>query len=424
MKREVSTTSRWSASLGSRTAAIALGMLITCAALCLAFLPLALVRTTGTFRTQDLVVDNTETIGGSLFRTFAGNPNGSVTAAEGSLILDSSTPALWQNVDGATAWVKVGGFSTGSSVYYADGSDGTCNFDGVTSPVCGATLSGSTYTLQRDTAPMNAIVAAGVTVRTDNWRFMVFDTLMGGGAGATISNSGFPGVGRALGNCGGISTHYYQACHGSGGAGSFGTGPGGTGDGNATAIPQWPTVAATPPDTNGGGHGQGGGGGSTGAHLGGTGGSIANPSVNAGLFTAVGGWSGKADAYGITWGLYGTGGGGGGCDDGAGGPCTAGGAGGAGGILFVSANQCTGTIVLRSDGGAGAAGVLNAGNTGAGGGAGGGGGILTFLYSHREAGCTTSVAGGVGGAGVGTGGNGGNGSSGSAFIYNISGDGT
>lgn len=35
-----------------------------------------------------------------------GDPNGVVSANKGSLILDFTTPALWQNTDGATAWAN------------------------------------------------------------------------------------------------------------------------------------------------------------------------------------------------------------------------------------------------------------------------------------------------------------------------------
>jgi len=309
---------------------------------------------------------------------------------------------------------------TNSSVYYADGGDGTCNFDGVATPVCGATLSGSTYTLQRDIAPLNMTVAAGVIVREDNWRVMVYGTLTGGGAGATITNGGFPGSGALGGHCGGLNTHYYQACNGAGGAGAMSPGAGNGGSSNPGAIPQWPAQSASPAGSPGAGLGQGGGGGTTGAGTGGTGGSIANPSVNVGYFDAIGGWSGRYDSYGNQWDLYGTGGGGGGC---AGGACTGGGGGGGGGIAFVSANQCAGTLLIASGGGAGADGVL-AGGTGASGGGGGGGGVVIFIYSHRAAGCTTTVPGGAAGNSFGTGGAAGAGSSGTAQLYNLSGDGS
>lgn len=355
-----------------------------------------------------------------VIRSFATNPNGTVTGGAGSLVMDTSGPFLWQNTDGATAWQKIGGFTTGGSVYFGDGTDGTCTFDGVATPVCGATLSGSTYTLTRDTSPLNMAVSAGVTVRTDNWRLFVFNTLSGGGAGATVSNAGFDAVGRLPGNCGGINTRFYSGCSGTGGAGANGTGTGNAGSSNTTSIPQFPTQAASAAGVAGAGHGQGGGGGTAGANAGGTGGALAICGPNCGLFTAVSGFTGKPDGNGTGFGLYGSGGGGGGCTAGG---CTGGGGGGGGGILFVGANQCTGTIALISTGGAGGDGVL-AGGTNAGGGGGGGGGIVDFIYSHRSATCTTSIAAGAAGAGAGGGASGGAGSTGTSYNINLSGDGT
>lgn len=38
---------------------------------------------------------------------FAGDPNGNVTAEAGSLCLDTTTPAVWQNTDGADTWTQL-----------------------------------------------------------------------------------------------------------------------------------------------------------------------------------------------------------------------------------------------------------------------------------------------------------------------------
>lgn len=361
------------------------------------------------------------TTGTAMLRSFAGDPNGTVTGGEGSIVMDTTTPGIWINTNGATAWSRiVSGSTSVQSVYYGDGTDGTCAFDGVTTPVCGGTLSGSTYTLQRDIAANNMTVSSGVTVRVDNWRVFVFNTLTGGGGGATITAAGFNAAARIPGNGGSNNTRFYPGCTGTGGAGANGTGTGNASGANGVAIPQWPPQASAAAGTSGGGHGQGGGGGSAPSNAGGTGGSIANPSVNSGYFTAVGGFAGKPDGQGASWSLCGTGGGGGGTD---GGSSTGGGGGGGGGMLYVGANQCVGTIILSAAGGNGATGTFVDG-TGLGGGGGGGGGITTFIYSHRSATCTTTVAGGTGAAGVGTGAAGGNGSSGTAQLYNLSGDGT
>jgi hypothetical protein len=40
-----------------------------------------------------------------------GDPNGTIDAPIGTLALDATTPALWQNTDGATAWAPAGGGS-------------------------------------------------------------------------------------------------------------------------------------------------------------------------------------------------------------------------------------------------------------------------------------------------------------------------
>jgi hypothetical protein len=37
-----------------------------------------------------------------------GDPNGSITAAKGSLAIDTTTPLLWQNSAGTDVWEKVG----------------------------------------------------------------------------------------------------------------------------------------------------------------------------------------------------------------------------------------------------------------------------------------------------------------------------
>jgi hypothetical protein len=37
-----------------------------------------------------------------------GDPNASITAAKGSLALDTASALLWQNSDGGSTWAKVG----------------------------------------------------------------------------------------------------------------------------------------------------------------------------------------------------------------------------------------------------------------------------------------------------------------------------
>ena len=42
-----------------------------------------------------------------------GNPNTVITAPKGSIAQDKTTPAVWQNTDGATAWAMVPGVGSG-----------------------------------------------------------------------------------------------------------------------------------------------------------------------------------------------------------------------------------------------------------------------------------------------------------------------
>ena len=355
-------------------------------------------------------------VNSSIVQVVTSSPNGVVTAAKGTLAIETTTPTIWQNTDGGTTWVQfISGSDTQESVYYGPGTDGTVTFDGTTT-ILGIVPSSSTYVLTKDIAPQNMTVNNGVTIRTDNFRVFVKGTLTNNG---TIMSNGFTAVNQTHGNGGGNNTHFYAASLGNGGNGGA-AGAGGVGNGPGTAPTQWVALGTTAAGANGGGFGQGGGGGSTGANAGGGGAAVALGSTNGGVFTAVGGFTGKGDAIGVSWTLTGSGGGGGGC---VGGACTGGGGGGGGGPVFVGANQCLGTGVISSKGGNGGTAVLG-GGTGAGGGGGGGGGVVVFIYSHRSAGCTTSVAGGTGTVGVGTGANGGNGSSGLALTLNLSGDGT
>src|SRR5689334_9773773 len=61
---------------------------------------------------------------------------------------------------------------------YGDGSDGAVNFDGVTTPVAGATLAGSTYTLARDVHATTLVVAAGVIIKTVGWKMFATTSMV------------------------------------------------------------------------------------------------------------------------------------------------------------------------------------------------------------------------------------------------------
>lgn len=53
--------------------------------------------------------------------TGTGSPNGSVTAAKADLYVDTTTPGLWQNTNGATAWTDL---TSGLPAQWTDGSHG------------------------------------------------------------------------------------------------------------------------------------------------------------------------------------------------------------------------------------------------------------------------------------------------------------
>ena len=77
---------------------------------------------------------------------------------------------------------------------FGSGSDGAVVFDGVTTPVAGATLAGSTYTLTRDVMAAGLTVNAGVTVKTAQFRLFATGTVVNNG---TISNAGANAVAGA-----------------------------------------------------------------------------------------------------------------------------------------------------------------------------------------------------------------------------------
>ncbi len=131
-----------------------------------------------------------------------------------------------------------------SSAFYGDGSDGDLNFNGIATPVAGATLSGSVYTLQRDIYADDLTVASAVHLK-GNFRIYVNGTCSGVDATSIIGNPGANAannVGGAGGNGGGVSgtintTTSYAGANGgtgvgsnasAGGASSCG-GPGGNG---------------------------------------------------------------------------------------------------------------------------------------------------------------------------------------------------
>ena len=58
--------------------------------------------------TADTAPIRGRTLGGIQIFIGSGDPNTFVTAAKGSIAIDASTPAVWQNTTGAAVWEKVG----------------------------------------------------------------------------------------------------------------------------------------------------------------------------------------------------------------------------------------------------------------------------------------------------------------------------
>lgn len=348
-------------------------------------------------------------------------PNGVTTALKGSLAVDvsASPPKLYQNTDGATAWVGVGGSTLADSEWYGDGTDGAHHFDGSTTimGVAPGTFDGVTQVYQFVTDANFAggtIVDSGVTLRFENCRPFCNGSITNNGH---IHNDGRSASGRP-----GTSpnqSRVYGSSNGGGGSGSNGPGTGGGGSGSGTVIDSWSNQSAAASGANGAGNGQGGGGGTGGSDAGGTGGAIvvAGAADRLNILTR---FLAKS-LNGSTVYTPGSGGGGGGSTGGGSGT---GGGGGAGGCwLFCGFKQILGTGTITCKGGAGGAPTL-VDATGCGGGGGGGGGVLTVVYGSNPGPNTFSAAGGAGHAGVGTGAAGGTGSTGSVFALNLSGDGT
>lgn len=57
---------------------------------------------------------------GSIKR-YHGDPNGDLHGRKGDVVADIDEPALWQNTDGFTTWVRIGGLPHASSGWYFDG---------------------------------------------------------------------------------------------------------------------------------------------------------------------------------------------------------------------------------------------------------------------------------------------------------------
>ena len=382
----------------------------------------------------------------------AGDPNGIISAPAGSLCLDDTTPGVWMNTDGATAWVQLATNVTAVDGigWFGDGSDGTVTWDGV-SNVLGLAPVAGVYTLTRDVMVRNSTISAGARVDTAGFRY--FDngtcTINGTGRISRNGNNGGAAAGVSAGAAG-------AACRGTnvlladGIAGAIG---GGAGPAQATAARRLTGGAgvagggnggAGTPGSNGapGGVGQGGGGGGGGGTNSGTGGSAAGGTGGANtlvaanqggdtadIMTGINGGTMRQPSTKIGAGAGGAGGGAGGLGGGGGTQGAGGGGGSAGGYTVVCCRRFAGTAspAIESIGGNGGLGGNAAGgvNGGGGGGAGGPGGVAVVVTTTSATDwpdSQVSVAGGTGANGgtpTGGGGAGGRGGDGGLGLKNI-----
>lgn len=320
-------------------------------------------------------------------------------------------------------------FSVEDQGFFGTGFDGTCNFDGVTTPVAGATLSGSVYTMTRDIMCENATVSNAIDVKLQNFRFMVHSTLTMTGTARLHANGGNGGsptagtLGAPAGYCAA------PTAAGAGGTGSAVGATGGAAGGTSAMQPYYSDATGTGAlaGSNGQYTGAGAGGGTAVANGGGLGGSFNKLIAGRGAADLITIWDCQTNNGGTQQFIQAGGGGGGAAAGGTTG--TGGGGGGAGGFDIIAARIIAGngTCAFQSNGGNGGNGTLGNG-TAAGGGGGGGGGTIDLMYltatGGTVGGCTQSVTGGTGGTGAGTGASGGNGHNGLVVRYNFSGDGT
>lgn len=325
-------------------------------------------------------------------------PGGSTTQ-DTTLYRSAASTLKTDGTFNAVTAVQVNANPLGFAGIFGNGSDGAITFDGTTTPVAGATLSGSTYTMTRDIQATSVTVNGGVTavtVKTSSSQgtFRIFCQ----GTVTVASNATITAAGNAAsGSTAGAALASGSLVGGrAGGAGGTGVSGGGANGANASFG-----VAG----------GAGGAGTSGGFGSGGTvtfSGTIAVTNIlitPVPVLAGIVGYGGSSPQIGA-----GAGGGGGGSDASSN---AGGGGGGGGGIVAILAYAVVNNGTITAAGGAGANGT--GGNAGGGGG-GSGGLILIYTLSAWTAG-TTNVSGGGKGlkATGGTGSDGNNGGTGNVL---------
>lgn len=284
-----------------------------------------------------------------------------------------------------------------------NGNDGAIVFNGSTTPVAGATLVGSTYTVTRDIYATDCTVNNSIVLKMQGFRLFVNGTLLNNG---TISSAG----NDASGLTGGAiisATGVFQCAAGNGANGrntlGAGSNAGGSGGNNIAG-------------STGGDGGQADGG-----NLGGSGGTSAGPSSNAGGVRHILPWLWGRIPGGTGTALLpmsgSTGGGSGGCQP-ASGTASSGSGGSAGILMAIFCNVLNNTGTITANGGAGS----NASATvdgKAGGGGGGAGGSVAVFYKTLISQGTITANGGALGTGAGSGANGTAGSNGITLVQKL-----
>lgn len=354
---------------------------------------------------------------------FAGNPNGTVTGAQGAILRDSTNALLWINTTGGTVWlalIRSDQLTPSSPFSFGTGSDGPAVFDGVTAVTGCSGPSSGVYTMTRHCYWTTGVGSGGAVLKTDGYIYLFSDGSTGLSGTLIIDSSGGAGTQGLQGATPWSSARPLPNGAAGGIAGTLNAGA------SATAI-RYAVITATTGGALGPNAGQTGGvlhGGSGGGGAGGAGGNGGDVTL---ALQTLGDWElfsnasmGRQDgtAGGSARAAFscGSGGGGGGINgvDSAGG-------GGSGGYQVGFVRKITGSgITFRSRGGNGAAGVPSGGGFAGGGGAGGSGGIVVLIIGPGVTSPTPDVAGGTGGTASGGAvgaGNGGNGGPGKFVIY-------